>query len=119
MFKVAPADQAPADHHFDQQIEQLERDRALRNPTPRHLLFPEFGPGPRINHIREMVNVSFSLHFCRRGAFACFSLPRAAEPDRGGAWRSEEHPSELQSLTRSSYAGRCLQKTQLKQTTHC
>src|SRR3546814_11981484 len=59
MFKVAPADQAPADHHFDQQIEQLERDRALRNPAPRHLLFPEFGPGPLINHIREMVTVSF------------------------------------------------------------
>src|SRR3546814_6634887 len=94
MFKVAPADQAPADHHFDQQIEQLERDRALRNPAPRHLLFPEFGPGPRINHIREMVNVSFSLHFRRRGAFACFSLPSA---------RSEEHTSELQSLMRNSY----------------
>src|SRR3546814_9222543 len=35
-----------------------------------------------------------------------------------GAWRSEEHTSELQSLMRSSYAVFCLKKKKRRKTAH-
>src|SRR3546814_3741809 len=41
-----------------------------------------------------------------------------AQMDQGGATRSEEHTSELQSLMRISYAGFCLIKKQRSITNH-
>src|SRR3546814_7806532 len=56
-------------------------------------------------------------------AVACFMFNLAALfgwelLGRLGAYRSEEHTSELQSLTRISYAVFCLKKKNLTYTTH-
>src|SRR3546814_10339138 len=66
-----------------------------------HALFHFFKLTDR--HGRALVPESRVLRFAR-------GLARAAEVERLGLARSEEHTSELQSLMRSSYAVFCLKK---------
>src|SRR3546814_9946090 len=84
--------------------------------TPSALLVPEEPETPKASTATKTRKLFIRTFGCQMNEYDSDKMADVLREDQGVELRSDEHPSELQSLMRISYAVFCLQKT--KYTTH-